>query len=163
MYLTINEMLTPGYKSDVHEIELYHSLFYGAHAFTFWFIVIGSMILPLFLCFWLLKIDNRESGKIQWIALIASLLVNIGAWLKRYIITVPTLQVPTLDEKVVAYFPSTAEIWISLAQLSFFVFGYWLLNKIVPIVPLWEVEHELMRDGLVDGTTPQAEHEKSMQ
>lgn len=160
MYMTINEMLTPAYKA--HEIELYDMLFYGRYALMFWFIVILTMVLPLFLSMWILNINDNEINKIHTVGIVASLLVNIGAWLKRYIITVPSLQVPTFEESVVVYHPSAAEIWISLAQLGFFIFGYWALNKIVPIVPLWEVEHELANKGLVDGLTPQEEHEKKM-
>ncbi|MHA2031378.1 MAG: NrfD/PsrC family molybdoenzyme membrane anchor subunit [Candidatus Kariarchaeaceae archaeon] len=161
MYMTVNEILTPAYKA--HELELYDMIFYGRYAIMFWFIIIISMVVPMFLAMWILNIEDGEINKIHALGLIASLLVNIGAWLKRYIITVPSLQVSTFEESVVTYHPSAAEIWISLAQFSFFIFGYWFLNKIVPIVPLWEVEHELANKGLVvGGLTPQAEHEEKM-
>lgn len=162
-YLTLNELLPGGYRSLTHEAELLEMLFYGEYAFAFWFIILGTMLFPFIMGFRVLKYDeNTEGGKIFGWALFLSLLINVGAWLKRYIITVPTLQVATFSEEFVYYIPSATEIWISLAQLSFFISFYWLLNKIVPIIPLWEVEHELLHFGFVDEPTPQHIHEESM-
>lgn len=162
-YLTLNELLSGGYRSVTHEAHLLEMLFYGEYAFTFWFIILGTMLFPFIMGFRVLKYDEKtEGGKILGWALFLSLLVNVGAWLKRFIIIVPTLQVPTRGEEIVIYLPSATEIWISLAQLSFFIFFYWLLNKIVPIIPLWETEHEFKHFGFVDEPTPQDIHEASM-
>jgi Ni/Fe-hydrogenase subunit HybB-like protein len=176
-YMTLNEYLPFGYKNQKGYIELIRILFYGDQAILMWGILIVTMLIPFFMNFWMMFITDQPENrmKIYWLALISSLLVNIGAWWKRYVIILPTLRLPVIGKyddyniggliDANGYYPyimSAAEIWITLAQLSFFVFFYWFLNKLVPLIPLWEVEHELEVDGLIDGKTPQRKHEESM-
>ncbi len=73
----------------------------------------------------------------------ASVLVNVGAWWKRYVIIVPTLQHPFLPiQRAPAgwatYTPTWVEWSITSAALAGFVLIYLLFSKLFPIVSLWE-------------------------
>ncbi len=164
MYFTLNEYLIPAYKRENEEMEVLYQVFYGDLAPTFWFIMVGTMLIPFIMGMKINTMKDEDKTKVYWYAFISSVLVNIGAWLKRYVILVPSLRIPVIDESegIYPYNPTQGEIWITIAQVAFFIFFYWFINKIVPHIPLWEVELEWERDGLVDGETPTRKHLKQM-
>lgn len=78
---------------------------------------------------------------------VAAILVNIGAWLKRFVIIVPTLQNPFLPIQRAPvgwalYTPTWVEWSITAAALSGFVLIYILFSKVFPIVSIWETREE---------------------
>ena len=80
-------------------------------------------------------------------AVVASLLVNVGAWLKRFVIIVPTLQYPFLPiQRAPAgwalYRPTWVEWSITAGALAGFVLIYLLFSKVFPIVSIWETREE---------------------
>ncbi|HLA24873.1 MAG TPA: NrfD/PsrC family molybdoenzyme membrane anchor subunit [bacterium] len=80
-------------------------------------------------------------------AVVASVLVNIGAWIKRFVIIVPTLQFPFLPiQRAPAgwafYRPSWVEWSITAAALAGFALIYILFSKLFPIVSMWETREE---------------------
>jgi Ni/Fe-hydrogenase subunit HybB-like protein len=80
-------------------------------------------------------------------AVVASILVNIGAWLKRFVIIVPTLQNPFLPIQRAPtgwaiYQPTWVEGSITAAALAGFVLIYLLFSKVFPIVSIWETREE---------------------
>ena len=80
-------------------------------------------------------------------AVVASVLVNIGAWIKRFVIIVPTLQYPFLPiQRAPAgwafYRPSWVEWSITAAALAGFALIYILFSKLFPIVSMWETREE---------------------
>ena len=80
-------------------------------------------------------------------AVVASLLINVGAWVKRFVIIVPTLQYPFLPiQRAPAgwaiYRPSWVEWSITAAAVAGFVLIYILFSKLFPIVSIWETREE---------------------
>jgi molybdopterin-containing oxidoreductase family membrane subunit len=76
-------------------------------------------------------------------AFVASVLVNVGAWAKRYVIIVPTLQNPFLPIQNAppvwrTYKPTWVEWSITAAALAGFLLIYILFSKLFPIVSIWE-------------------------
>jgi Ni/Fe-hydrogenase subunit HybB-like protein len=72
----------------------------------------------------------------------AALLVNVGMWIKRYIIVLPSLSVPLVGHNWGVYDPTWVEIAIVVASFAAFGLLITLFAKLFPIVPLWE-----MREG----------------
>lgn len=80
---------------------------------------------------------------------IAAVLVNAGAWLKRFIIVVPTLQNPFLPIQRAPtgwafYRPTWVEWSISAAAFAGFALLYLLFSKLFPIVSIWETREEVV-------------------
>jgi len=74
---------------------------------------------------------------------IASVLVNVGMWLKRYVIVVPTLRDPFLPIQFVPhewahYDPTWVEWSVTAAALAAFVLLYLGFSKLFPIISIWE-------------------------
>ena len=135
LYTTFAEYVTMGYGSDAAEQRLVHALFSGPFRVVFWTTIVTTF-LPV-----LLVALARWTGKVGLVA--GSVLVNIGMWLKRYIIITPTQANPYLPIQHVqanwaAYHPSWVELSISLAGLAGFMLLYFGFTKLFPIVSIWE-------------------------
>lgn len=140
-YFTISEYLTVGYKSQISGIALLEEIFYGHFSGFFWFFIIFGLIIPSILLIMLInKKKNITDHMTKLIVFATALLVNMSMWIKRYLITVPTLSQEGDNTGWYTYLPTSVEIWITLAQFSAFILFFIVLSKIFPIISLWEVE-----------------------
>jgi molybdopterin-containing oxidoreductase family membrane subunit len=78
---------------------------------------------------------------------IATALIVIQAWLKRYIIVVPVFENPFLPIRdptlaVALYTPTWVEWAITAGSLAGFAFAYFLFSRLFPIVSIWETAHD---------------------
>jgi molybdopterin-containing oxidoreductase family membrane subunit len=86
-YFTFNELIGGIYVKEASERPLLASIFSGAYAREFWAMTFVGLILPMGI---LLVPRLRTIGGI----VAASLLVNVGMWIMRFLIIVPTLAAP---------------------------------------------------------------------
>ncbi|MBI2185219.1 MAG: polysulfide reductase NrfD [Thaumarchaeota archaeon] len=136
IYLTINEYLVPGYKflqQSNLEGQWMTSLFWGKYAPLFWFQIIGGLIIPVFL----VAIPRTRTVTGYFLA---AILVNMGMWVERFNIVIPSLAVPQLNYPWGVYFPSWVEISITAGAFAGFTLIYLIFTKIFPIISIWETE-----------------------
>lgn len=139
MYLAFTEYLTIGYKLEVEEKHLLESLMTGKNAPWFWFFGIAGLVIPLFL----LAFSRRSAiPKV----VIAAVLVAVAMWFKRFIIVVPSLQVPMMPFEFGTYTPTWVEWSIMGSTLGGFTLMVTLATKIMPIISLWEVTEEAEKE-----------------
>jgi len=139
-YFNINEFLVPAYKMRTAEAVHLYNLFEGSFAGLFWSVQIIGMGLPI--VFMLFK-PWRKPNNLTFIAVI----VLIGAFLKRYIIVIPTLLHPYLPIQNVPeyfhrYFPTWVEMLVTAGAFSLALIIITILLKVFPAVPLWELAEE---------------------
>ena len=135
LYLTVSEYLTVGYKLQVEEKNLLEILLFGTNAPWFWTFVIGGMAVPAFLIvFQKMSVVRR--------LVIAAVLVNIGMWLKRFVIVIPSLQVPLMPFDFGSYTPTWVEWSITAAAFAAFILVLAVVAKILPMISMWEVAEE---------------------
>ncbi len=144
LYFTFAEYLTVSYKLEGGEGLLLQKLLLGQYAPMVWTGFLGGQILPFFLVF-------RWARAIP-IMLALSIMVNIGMWIKRYIIVVPSLSNPLLPYQWGVYTPTWVEIAITIASFAGFALVFTLFTKLFPIVSIWEME-----EGWEKERTPQAQ------
>jgi hypothetical protein len=111
-------------------------MFGGPYRIEFWGMVLIGLALPLVM----LMLPLRKS--VAWIV-VASVLVNIGMWLKRYVIVVPTLAspfMPAADSRSLHYVPTWVEWSITIGAFAGFSLLYVLFARIFPIISIWEVK-----------------------
>jgi molybdopterin-containing oxidoreductase family membrane subunit len=73
----------------------------------------------------------------------ASILVNIGMWLMRYIIVVPTLSTPFSPAPTgvnLSYIPTWVEWSITAGGFAAFALMYLVFSKIFPVISIWEIK-----------------------
>jgi molybdopterin-containing oxidoreductase family membrane subunit len=146
LYFNVNEYWTPAYKMETAESRLLEDLFRGRWAPLYW----GTQILGILVPLLMLGIP-RGLSSIRWVVT-ASLLVVGAAWVKRYLIVVPTLIHPFLPVQEVptawsSYFPSLVEWSVTLGTFAGFLLVYTLVSRIFPIVSVWETVEGLKEAG----------------
>ncbi len=136
LYLTIGEYMTIGYKMKIEEKHLLELLIVGKNALWFWFFVIAGMVVPSFLLL------LRRGPTIPRIV-IAAVLINVAMWIKRFIIIIPTLQVPLMPFEFGIYTPSWVEWSITAGAFAAFILIFALFAKFLPVLSIWEVSEQL--------------------
>lgn len=135
-YFTLSEYLTAWYgglDSDNRLLELLAGpTAYGA---SFWLWAVFGLFLPIAL---LVMPSRRSMASI----VTASVLINVGMWVKRYLIIVPTLQTPFIPAHAAGitphYFPSLVECTITAGAFAAFLLLFTLFSRIFPILSIWE-------------------------
>jgi molybdopterin-containing oxidoreductase family membrane subunit len=140
LYFNINEFFVPGYKMKTADGIHLRSLFTGTYAPMFWMVQIGGLILPIIL---LVFKPFRKPAP----SLIISIFVLLGAWFKRYLIVIPTVQHPYLPiqnvpESFHTYVPTGIEVSVTLFAFASAILIMTVLAKLFPVITIWELAEE---------------------
>jgi Ni/Fe-hydrogenase subunit HybB-like protein len=136
-YFTLSEYLTIWYGGQSEDAELVHRLM-GLQGFglMFWPTIVLGLAVPSVL----LLIPMRRSITT---AVVASLLINVGMWMKRYLIVVPTMMTPVIPAEAagahIVYSPTWVEWAVTLAGVALFLLLFTLFSRVVPIISIWEM------------------------
>ena len=139
LYFTFAEYLTIGYKLESEDRLLLGELLFGRYSLLVWAGFLGGQILPL-----ILAVHPRTRSLAVLFA--ASLLVNAGMWIKRFIIVVPSLGLPLMPYEWGAYAPTWIEVALTVASFAGFALVFTLFTKLFPIVSLWEMKEGWERE-----------------
>lgn len=136
LYFNINEYLGPSFKMVGVEGEHITELFSGKYAVLYWLVQIFGLLLPI------IALVFRPMRRPIQISII-SFIVVLGAWFKRFLIVIPSLQHPYLpiqdvDESYRHYIPTWEEWSITLASFAGVMLMITLLIKLFPVIPIWE-------------------------
>ncbi len=132
-YFTFAEFLTTYYGGEPTHMVVFLSKTEGAFAPLFWTMVICCFVIPLGL------LANNRTRRTVWGTVAASISVEIGMWLERFLIVVPSLSHPRLPVSAASYTPSWVEWSLFAAFISSFILLYALFTKFFPIVSIWEI------------------------
>jgi len=133
LYFTVSEFLTTFYGHEPSHMAIFNAKLFGQYAPLFWTMFVTCFVIPFTL------LCNRKTRTIAG-TVIASISVNIGMYLERYIIVVPSLSNPRLPHEAASYTPSWVEWCIFAGCFSSFILLYALFTKLFPIVSVWEVK-----------------------
>lgn len=141
LYFNLNEYMVPGYKMKKFDAIHLNSLFTGTHALLFWSVQIFGLVLPI-----ILLVFNKMRKPLPMLVIASFVLV--GAWFKRYIIVVPTMEHPFLPIQNVplnfkVYSPTLIETMVTIAPFILVLLIITVLAKVVPIVSIHETIEEL--------------------
>ncbi len=134
IYFTINEYMVPGYKilgQTTLEGQWLASLLWGIYWPRFWFQIIAGLILPAII----LAVPKTRTVTGY---LVAALLIDIGMWLERFDIVVPSLALPQLPYAWGLYSPTWVEFSTTAASFAGFALVYLLFTRTFPIISIWE-------------------------
>jgi molybdopterin-containing oxidoreductase family membrane subunit len=145
LYFTFAEYLTVAYKLEGGEDLLLDELFFGRYAILVWGGFLGGQIIPIVVC-------ALPRTRTIPILVAMSVLVNIGMWIKRFVIVVPALSLPLMPYSWGVYTPTWVEIVITVASFAGFALIITLFAKLFPIISIWE-----MQEGWEDEESPTAD------
>jgi molybdopterin-containing oxidoreductase family membrane subunit len=138
IYFTINEYMVPGYKilsQNTLEGLWLNSLLWGTYWPRFWFQIIGGLILPAII----LAVPKTRTITGY---LVSALLIDIGMWLERFNIIVPSLALPQLPYAWGQYTPTWVEFSTTAASFAGFFLVYLVFTRTFPIISIWETSEE---------------------
>jgi molybdopterin-containing oxidoreductase family membrane subunit len=150
-YFTFSEFLTTWYGAEPTHMAVWWEKIAGRYAPHFWTMFLTCFVIPM--TFLAPRRFRTITGTV-----IASISVNIGMWLERYLIVVPTLVNPRMPYGEGTYHGTWVEWSILIGCFSAFILLYTLFTKFFPIVAIWEVRegrdhalqqvHERVKMGL---------------
>jgi molybdopterin-containing oxidoreductase family membrane subunit len=151
MYFMIAEHLTIGYGNMVEEMRVLQDKFTGTYALMFWGMSVLVFVVPLLILLF------KGKNSIGWM-IIACILINVGMWLERYIVIIPSQISPRLMAELGAglYRPTMTEILITLAFFSGMFLLYAVFTRFFPIIPVWETAEELIDEPVQQPVASQA-------
>jgi Ni/Fe-hydrogenase subunit HybB-like protein len=132
-YFTFAEFLTTFYGSDPSHLVVFYSKISGRYAVPFWTMVVTCFVIPV-------SILARKKTRTVAGTVVASISVNIGMWLERFTIVVPTLSQPRLPWAKASYTPTWIEVAITVGFGATFMLLYMVFTKFFPIISIWEVQ-----------------------
>lgn len=138
LYFNINEYLGPAFKMVGVEGEHITELFAGKYSLLYWFVQLGGLVFPIILLMF------RKMRK-PLPLLIISFFVILGAWAKRFLIVIPSLQHPYLpiqdvEESYLHYIPTWEEWAITMASFAVLLLIVTILIKLFPVLPIEQKE-----------------------
>lgn len=138
LYMMVAEHLTIYYGNIPEEMEVFWQRFTGDFAGTFWIMIFMVFLIPLYIFVF------RGKDSIGWMV-IASVLINIGMWLERFVVIIPTETRPRLLYELVhgEYTPTITEWAITLSLFAGLILLYAVFTRFFPIIPLWETTESL--------------------
>lgn len=141
-YFFFNEYILAWYGGDaaLKQVLTLHAT--GPSAWVWYTMLICNVAIP-WLFLW-----NKKVRRTPWLMFIITLLVNVGMYAERYTIIPLTLghQRSPFDWGI--YNPTIIEISIALGTLCLFIFLYLIASRIIPLVPVWEVQEGQMSHTL---------------
>lgn len=132
-YFTLSEYATAGYKMEVGGASLLSALLVGQYAPYFWFFAIFGTIVPIVL------LALPRTRTIKWIVT-AAVLVNMGMWLKRFVIVIPSMALPLMPYEWGTYRPTWVEWSITAAAFAAFALVFVIFARIFPVISVWEIQ-----------------------
>ena len=137
-YFMFAEMLTEGYKMEGFAEgqgpgALLEETLLGRYAPLFWGFVFGGLVIPITL------LALPRTRTVNWIV-VASALVVVAMWLKRFLIVVPAMATPMMPTNFGVYWPSRVEIAITLAAAAAVPLLLMLFFRLFPVLSIYEME-----------------------
>ena len=132
-YFTFAEYLTTWYGHEPRELAVFNSKISGPFAPFFWTMFICCFGVPFTL------LANPRTRTIRG-TLVASIFVNVGMWLERFTIVVPSLSNPRAKVMTFGYWPSWVEWSLMAGCFAAFALLYMGFTKLFPIISMWELE-----------------------
>lgn len=136
LYAMIIEHLFVFYGKETAELRILEAKFWGPYAPLFWTMVACCFGIP----FVVLAVPRWRTIR-NLVAI--GLVINVGMWLERYTIIVPSGAYPYLPWGVGTYRPSWVEVSITAGWLAGFLALVLLFARLFPVLTVWEVREEL--------------------
>ncbi|MBI3292055.1 MAG: polysulfide reductase NrfD [Elusimicrobia bacterium] len=134
-YFTFVEFITTFYGRETAHMAVFNAKFFGEYAWLFWAMFACCFLIPLPV---LAVKKFRTIPNLVWVCIV----VNVGMWLERYSIIVPSGARPYLSWGPAHYVPSWVEWSITAGWLAGFALLFLAFTRLFPILTVWEVKEQ---------------------
>jgi Ni/Fe-hydrogenase subunit HybB-like protein len=134
-YSYIVESFIANYSGHIFDIEVFRYRAFGDYKALYWTMIFCNSVLPLTM---FVKSLRRNITFL----FVASILVNIGMWLERFVIIVTSLARDYNTYAWGTYRPSFVEVGITLGSFGLFFTLYLIFVKVLPVLSITELKEE---------------------
>ncbi len=139
IYFMLAELLTGQYAPPAKEREVFHDILAGRFAPQFWIAFIGGFVIPFLLLFiqWFRRppITSSPAANVT-LTTACALAINVGMWVIRSLIVVPTFYHAHLPYRPAEYAPTWVEWALVTGCYAFAGLFYLVLCKVFPVLEL---------------------------
>lgn len=132
-YAYAMEFFIAWYSGNVYELFTFLNRAMGNYAWAYWIMISCNVILPQ--TFWSKRL--RYNTKFLFIA---SILVNVGMWFERFVITVTSLSRDFLPSSWDYYSPTIFDILTFIGTFGLFFTFFLLFLRFLPMISITEVK-----------------------
>lgn len=140
-YFFFNDFMVQWYGGDKFTDSLLHFHEEGPLGWMWFAMLILNIVVP-WLTLW-----NKKVRRTPWAIFAIGLGVNVAMWFERYIIIPTSLTINFMPFTWREYVPGV-EIPLGIGTLAFFILLYMAASKLVPLVPVWEVQEGQLAHSL---------------
>lgn len=127
------EFFIAWYSGNPYERFAFLNRAFGPYAWAYWTMISCNVLVPQL--FWSKKM--RTSIPVMFVA---SILVNIGMWFERFVITVTSLAQDFLPGAWGYYKPTWVDIWTFIGSFGLFFALFLLFIRFLPMIAMSEVK-----------------------
>jgi len=140
-YFFFNDYMVQWYGGDkwTHLLLEWHEA--GPLAWVWMLMLVCNILVP-WLTLWSKKIRVNPSA-----LFIIGLVINVGMWCERYVIVPMSLTINRMPFTWREYVPGI-EVLLGVGSLALFILLYMLASRLIPLVPVWEVQEGQMAHSL---------------
>ncbi len=129
----ITEFFVAWYSMVEYEQYAFLNRAIGPYAWAYWIMMTCNLIAPQF--FWVKKLRRNVT-----FMFIISIVVNIGMWFERFVITITSLHRDFLPSSWGYYSPTIVDVLTFVGSFGLFFFLFLLFLRFVPMVAVSEVK-----------------------
>jgi molybdopterin-containing oxidoreductase family membrane subunit len=138
------EFFTAWYSGNHFEAFTFYNRALGPYAWAYWIMVFCNVVVPQ--VFWF-----KKARTTPWILLLTSLLVNVGMWFERFVITVTSLSRDFLPSSWGYYKPTWVDLLTLAGSFGLFFTLFLLFIRFLPMIAMAEVKSVMPQAGLERG------------
>jgi molybdopterin-containing oxidoreductase family membrane subunit len=138
------EFFIAWYGGNPYEAYAFVSRALGPYAWAYWIMVSCNVLAPQL--FWFKKLRTN-----LWVLMGVCILVNIGMWFERFVITVTSLSADFLPSSWGYYSPTAVDILTFVGSFGLFFTLFLLFVRFLPMVAMAEVKSVMPQASLVHG------------
>lgn len=140
-YAYIIEPFIEDYSGSIFHHQFSQWRMTGSMAWMYYLILVLNVLVPMSFLF------ERVRRKIFWL-FVASLLVNLGMWLERYMIVVGSTAHDYMPHNWGRYLPTWVELSISVGAAALFIFLFLGFAKYLPVISIADFKDYLIREKI---------------
>jgi molybdopterin-containing oxidoreductase family membrane subunit len=139
-YFYFNEIMVEWYGGDTSHHNLMEYITSGPYSWMWYLMLVCNLAVPMLLWF-------KRVRRNPWMMFIIAFFVNIGMYIERVLIIPITLSRGRSPFDWGDYQPRI-ELVISVGSLSLFLLLYAIVSRLIPLIPVWEVQEGQMAHSL---------------
>ncbi len=127
------EFFIAWYGGNIYEQSIFINRAKGPYSWAYWTMVTCNVIVPQL--FWFKKFRRN----VPWM-FVASILINVGMWFERFVITVTSLSQDFLPSSWDYYVPTIFDIGIFIGSFGLFLTLFLLFLRFLPMIAIAEIK-----------------------